>query len=211
MQQRGREAVYPKPNLSAPPLENRIYPYLLRGVKAAHPHHIWGIDLPSIRLAQGGMYLVAIRDGYSRYIGSGELDQTLAMPCVLSCVDNALTGAAPAIFNSDQGSHFPSPQSTKRLLVKDVARSRDGRGRARDNIFTERLWRTVKYEAVYLPEYQTPKEARRELTRYLTFYNEERPHQAVEYKTPAQVYFHSGQTLPKQGEESHLKKVLSVS
>ena len=116
------------------------------------------------------------------------------MPCVLSCVDSALAGAAPAIFNSDQGSHFTSPPYTQRLLVKDVAISMDGRGRALDNIFTERLWRTVKYEEVYLHEYQTPKEARRELTRYLSFYNERRPHQSLAYRTPAAVYFDAAET-----------------
>lgn len=201
MQEMGIEAVYPKPNLSAPNLENRIYPYLLRGVKAALPNHIWGIDITYIRLAQGWMYLVAILDWYSRYIVSWELDQTLEMPFVLSCVDNALAGAAPALFNSDQGSHFTSPQYTKRLLVKDVAISMDGRGRALDNIFTERLWRTVKYEEVYLHEYQTPKEARRELTRYLTFYNEKRPHQSLAYRTPAAVYFGAAEH-PSQKERN---------
>lgn len=211
MQEMGIEAVYPKPNLSAPNLENRIYPYLLRGVKAAYPNHIWGIDITYIRLAQGWMYLVAILDWYSRYIVSWELDQTLEMPFVLSCVDNALVGAAPTIFNSDQGSHFTSPQYTKRLLAKEVALSMDGRGRALDNIFTERLWRTVKYEEVYLHEYQTPKEARRELTRYLTFYNEKRPHQSLAYRTPAAVYFGAVETHIQKGKEPNLKKVLFVS
>lgn len=211
MQEMGIEAVYPKPNLSAPNLENRVYPYLLRGVKAAYPNHIWGIDITYIRLAQGWMYLVAILDWYSRSIVSWELDQTLEMPFVLSCVDRALAGAAPALFNSDQGSHFTSPQYTQRLVVKDVAISMDGRGRALDNIFTERLWRTVKYEEVSLHEYQTPKESRQNLSRYLRFYNEERPHQALGYRTPAQVYFHSGQTNIKEGEEPNLKKVLFVS
>ena len=201
LQERGIEAVSPKPNLSAPNLENRIYPYLLRGVKASFPNHIWGIDIPSIRLSGGWMYLVAILDGYSRYVVSGELDQTWEMPFVLSCVDSALTGAAPAIFNSDQGSHFTSPQYTQRLLVKEVAISMDGRGRALDNIFTERLWRTVKYEEVYLHEYQTPKEARRELTRYLSFYNERRPHQSLAYRTPAAIYFDAAET-PSQKERN---------
>jgi len=211
MQEMGIEAVYPKPNLSAPTLENRVYPYLLRGVKASFPNHIWGIDITYIRLAQGWMYLVAILDWYSRYIVSWELDQTLEMPFVLACVDSALAGAAPAIFNSDQGSHFTSPQYTQRLLVKEVAISMDGRGRALDNIFTERLWRTVKYEEVYLHEYQTPKEARRELTRYLTFYNEKRPHQSLAYRTPAAVYLDAAETPIQKGKEPNLKKVLSVS
>jgi putative transposase len=189
MQQMGLEAVYPKPNLSAPNLENRVYPYLLRGVRSAYPNHIWGIDITYIRLQKGWMYLVAILDWFSRYIVSWELDQTLEIGFVLACVERALAGGAPLIFNSDQGSHFTSPQYTQRLLAKNVAISMDGRGRALDNIFTERLWRTVKYEEVYLKDYATPKEARQELGRYLRFYNEQRLHQALEYQTPAHIYF----------------------
>lgn len=211
MQEMGLQAVYPKPNLSAPNQANRIYPYLLRGLRAARPNHIWGIDITYIRLQGGWMYLVAILDWHSRYVVSWELDQTLEMPFVLACVDNALAGAAPAIFNSDQGSHFTSPQYIERLLAKQVAVSMDGRGRALDNIFTERLWRTVKYEEVYLHDYQTPKEARQNLSRYVRFYNEKRPHQSLGYKTPASVYFGISQINPKEGEEPNLKKVLFVS
>ena len=189
MRQMGLEAIYPKPNLSAPNLQNRIYPYLLRGLKVARPNHIWGIDITYIRAGAGWMYLVAVLDWYSRYVVSWELDQTLEMPFVLSCVDSALARATPAIFNSDQGSHFTSPQYTERLLLKQVSISMGGKGRALDNIFTERLWRTVKYEEVYLKDYQTPKETRLSLSQYLKFYNEERPHQALDYRTPAQVYF----------------------
>jgi putative transposase len=211
MQEMGLEAVYPKPNLSAPHLENRIYPYLLRGVSSAHPNHIWGIDITYIRLSGGWMYLVAILDWHSRYIVSWELDQTLAIGFVLACVDRALSGVAPTIFNSDQGSHFTSPQYTARLEAAGVAISMDGRGRALDNIFTERLWRTVKYEEVYLHDYDSPKEARRGLTRYLRFYNEQRPHQSLGYRTPAEVYFGSAQTTLGKGAEPNLKIVLSVS
>jgi len=211
MRQMGLEAIYPKPNLSAPNLQNRIYPYLLRGITAARPNHIWGIDITYIRLSAGWMYLVAILDWHSRYIVSWELDQTLEMPFVLSCVDKALSGAAPCLFNSDQGSHFTSPQYTQRLLAKQVAISMDGRGRALDNIFTERLWRTVKYEEVYLHAYESPKEARQQLSRYLRFYNETRPHQALGYRTPAEVYFRSHQTNPKEGERSNLKNSPAVS
>ena len=211
MREMGIEAIYPKPNLSAPNLENRIYPYLLRGLKAARPNHIWGIDITYIRLQGGWMYLVAILDWHSRYVVSWELDQTLEMPFVLACVDNALAGAAPAIFNSDQGSHFTSPQYLERLLAKQVAVSMDGRGQALDNIFTERLWRTVKYEEVYLHDYQTPKEARQNLRRYVRFYNETRPHQSLGYKTPASVYFGSSQINHKEGEEPNLKNSSSVS
>ncbi len=188
MREMGLQAIYPKPNLSASNLENRIYPYLLRGLKASHPNHIWGIDLTYIRCKGSWMYLVAILDWHSRYIVSWELAQTLEMPFVLSCVDSALAGAAPAILNSDQGSHFTSPQYTERLLAKQVSISMDGKGRALDNIFTERLWRTIKYEEVYLHEYESPREARQKLNKYLGFYNEKRPHQSLDYKTPKSVY-----------------------
>jgi putative transposase len=211
MREMGLEAVYPKPDLSAPNLENRIYPYLLRGVKSAYPNHIWGIDITYIRLTGGWMYLVAILDWHSRYVVSWELDQTLEIGFVLACLERGLAGATPGIFNSDQGSHFTSPQYTARLEAAGAAISMDGRGRALDNIFTERLWRTVKYEEVYLHDYASPKEARRGLTRYLTFYNERRPHQALAYRTPAETYFGSAQTTPGKGAEPNLKNALSVS
>ena len=157
------------------------------------------------------MYLVAILDWYSRYIVSWELDQTLEIEFVLACLDRALAKATPTINNSDQGSHFTSPQFVDRLLAKEVAVSMDGRGRAMDNIFTERLWRTVKYEEVYLHEYQTPREARQSLTRFLTYYNERRPHQSLGYRTPSEVYFGTRQEDTPKGEEPNLKTGLSVS
>ena len=135
------------------------------------------------------MYLVAILDWYSRYVVSWELDQTLKLPFVLSAVQRALGQAVPLICNSDQGSHFTSPQYLALLQTADVQISMDGKGRALDNIFTERLWRTVKYEEVYLHDYLSPREARQALTRYITFYNHERLHQALDYQTPAEVYF----------------------
>jgi putative transposase len=142
-----------------------------------------------IRLSGGWMYLVAVLDWYSRYVVSWELDQTLEMPFVLAAVDRALEVATPEIWNSDQGSHFTSPQYIERLLAKDVRISMDGKGHALDNIFTERLWRSVKYEEVYLHEYDAPRVARQGLRRYLTFYNHERLHQTLGYKTPADVNF----------------------
>lgn len=184
----GIKALYPGPNLSKRNQNQAIYPYLLRDIKSSSPDHIWGIDITYIRLTRGWMYLVAILDWYSRYVISWELDQTLEMPFVLTAVERALAQATPQICNSDQGSHFTSPQYIERLLAKDVRISMDGKGRALDNIFTERLWRTVKYEEVYLHDYESPKAARKALTRYLTFYNQERPHQALGYKTPAEVY-----------------------
>ena len=136
------------------------------------------------------MYLVAILDWYSRYVVSWELDQTMQLAFVIEAVQRALSQARPQIWNSDQGSQFTSPQYTQLLLAHDVRISMDGKGRALDNIFTERLWRTVKYEEVYIHDYLSPREARQALTRYFTFYNQERLHQALDYQTPAEVYFH---------------------
>lgn len=211
MQEMGLEAIYPKPNLSQPAPAHRVYPYLLRGVRSAYPNHIWGIDITYIRLLSGWTYLVAVLDWYSRYVLSWEIDQTLEIGFVLACVERALASAAPTIFNSDQGSHFTSPQYTARLEAAGVAISMDGRGRAMDNIFTERLWRTVKYEEVYLHEYETPRQARQGLSRYFGFYNQRRPHQSLSYRTPAQVYFGRGQDSAEKGAEPNLKITLYVS
>jgi putative transposase len=188
MREMGLEAIYPKPNLSEPTPEHKIYPYLLRGVQSAYPNHIWGIDITYIRLQKGWMYLVAILDWYSRYIVSWELSETLEIAFVLDCVDRALSQGVPTIFNSDQGSHFTSPQCVQRVLKAGAAVSMDGRGRAMDNIFTERLWRTIKYEHVYLNEYAAPREARRGIGGYLHFYCHERPHQSLSYQRPVEVY-----------------------
>ena len=149
------------------------------------------IDITYIRLQHGFMYLVAILDWFSRYVVSWELDDSLELPFVLTALDRALAQAQPVICNSDQGSHFTSPHYLERLRAVEVQISMDGRGRALDNIFTERLWRSVKYEEVYLNDYLTPKEARQGLSRYFDFYNYQRPHQALDYLTPAQVYFKS--------------------
>jgi len=157
-------------------------------VTAQHPDHIWGIDITYIRLAHGWLYLVAVLDWYSRYVVSWALSQSLEINFVLFAVDNALKQSQPVIWNSDQGSHFTSPQYIARLEAKGVNISMDGRGRASDNIFTQRLWRTIKYEEVYLHEYTSPKEAHRQISQYIQFYNNERIHQALAYNTPAQVY-----------------------
>jgi putative transposase len=146
------------------------------------------------------MYLVAMLDWYSRYVISWERDQTLAMPFVVETVQRALAQAVPVIGNSDQGSHFTSPQYLELLKMANVQMSMDGKGRALDNIFTERLWRTVKYEEVYGHDSRSPREARQALTRYLTFYNQERLHQALDYRTPAEGYFQ--QASPKSRENT---------
>jgi putative transposase len=202
MREMGIAGICPGPNLSKRDLSHRVYPYLLRHVTASYPNHVWGIDVTYVRLKGGWMYLVAILDWFSRYVISWELDQTLEMPFVLSAVDRALAQATPTIWNSDQGSHFTSPHYLERLLAAQVQISMDGKQRAIDNIFTERLWRTVKYEHIYLRDYDSPKETRQGLTRYFGFYNHERPHQSLDYRTPAQVYFameeHYPQTSPHQ-------------
>ena len=157
-----------------------------------------------VGLQHGWMYLVAVLDWYSRYIISWQLDDTLEIPFVLAAVDQALSQTNPVIWNSDQGSHFTSPQYIDRLKQADVRISMDGKGRAIDNIFTERLWRTIKYEEVYLNEYANPRQARQGLGAYIHFYNHQRLHQALDYATPAEIYF--GYLLPttQQGVKNEL-------
>ena len=188
MQEMGLRALCPGPHLSQRNPEHRVFPYLLRGLTVTRPNQVWGIDITYIRLAHGWLYLVAVLDWYARYVVSWELDQTLEMPFVLAAVERALAQATPEIWNSDQGSHFTSPQYVDRLQAHDIRVSMDGKGRALDNIFTERLWRTVKYEEVYLQDYASPREARQGLTDYFERYNQRRVHQALGYRTPAQVY-----------------------
>lgn len=189
MREMGLAGITPGPNLSRRSEAHKIYPYLLRDVSITHPNQVWSIDITYIRLQRAWLYLVAILDWYSRYVISWQLDQTLEMGFVLDAVRQALAQARPEIWNSDQGSQFTSPQYTQLLLDAQVQISMDGRGRALDNIFVERLWRSVKYEEVYLHDYGTPREARQGLTQYFEFYDYERPHQALAYRTPAQVYF----------------------
>jgi len=148
MQEMGIAAISPRPNLSRRHPEHQVYPYLLRHITSQYPNHVWGVDITYVRLRTGWMYLVAILDWFSRYIVAWELDDTLELPFVLSAVDRALGRAQPVIWNSDQGSHFTSPHYTARLKAANVLISMDGKGRALDNIFVERLWRTVKYEEV---------------------------------------------------------------
>jgi putative transposase len=194
MREMGIAGICPGPNLSKRNLAHQIYPYLLRHRVVLRVNEVWGIDITYIRLQAGWMYLVAVLDWFSRYVISWALDQTLEEAFVLQAVDQALTVATPEIWNSDQGSHFTSSQYLNRLLAADVQISMDGKGRALDNIFTERLWRTIKYEEVYLNEYASPREARRGIGQYLTFYNQERPHQSLAYRTPAEIYYPTAQS-----------------
>jgi putative transposase len=188
MREMGIAGIAPGPHTSQPSPEHKVYPYLLRHLDICRPNQVWGIDITYIRLRAGWMYLVAVMDWYSRFTLSWALDQSLEMAFVLQAVDAALAIARPEIWNSDQGSHFTSPRYTQKLLDADIQISMDGQGRAIDNVFTERLWRSLKYEEVYLKDYASPREARQGINQYLTFYNCERPHQALNYRTPAEVY-----------------------
>lgn len=201
MREMGIWGLAPGPHLSRPQPEHPVFPYLLRGLEIVRPNQVWGIDLTYIRLTGGWLYLVAILDWYSRYVVAWELDQTLELAFVLAAMRRALGHAAPEICNSDQGSQFTSPQWVALLQEAGVRPSMDGKGRAADNVFVERLWRSVKYEEVYLHEYRSPREARQGLSRYFDFYNHERPHQALSYHTPAQVHFATGGAAPRGGRE----------
>ncbi len=194
MRQMGLEAIYRKPRLSDPAAGHRIYPYLLRRLAIVRPNQVWATDITYIRLRQGFVYLVAIMDWYSRYVLSWELSVTLDVSFCVAALEWALRKARPEIFNSDQGSQFTSDAFTRHLQRYGIQISMDGRGRVTDNIFIERLWRTVKYEEVYLKDYGRVPEALANLREYFCFYNDERPHQALDYQTPAAVYFGTAKT-----------------
>lgn len=196
MREMGIFAIVPGPNTSQSAPEHQTYPYWLRNVTAERSNPLWGIDITSIRLAQGWLFLTAVLDGYSRYGLSWTLSQTVEMDFVLTAVDNALFQAQPEIWNSDPGSPFTSPKYLERLPREEIQISMEGRGRARDHIFTQRLGRTIKYEEVYLHDYASPKEAYHQLANYIRFYNFERPHQALDYRTPAHVYRVRPQVVP---------------
>lgn len=189
MQAMGIQAVYPKPNLSKPAPEHTVYPYLLKNLEIKNRDHVWSTDITYIPMQRGFMYLTAVIDWYSRYVLSWELSDTLEIDFVLEVSKRALKQSKPLIMNSDQGSHYTSPKYTKIFLDAGVAISMDHKGRCFDNIFVERLWRSVKYELIYINEFRNPKELRIELMDYFNFYNNERYHQSLDYQTPAQVYF----------------------
>jgi len=185
----GLVAMAPGPNTSQAHPEHKIYPYLLRGVPITRPNQVWSIDITYIRLAHGFAYLVAVIDWYSRKVLSWRISNSMEASFCVDCLEQALrTHGAPEVFNSDQGSQFTSEVFTDVLKRERVTISMDGRGRAFDNIFVERLWRNVKHEDVYLNGYRTMGELTIGLTQYMSFYNTERPHQALGYKTPSAVY-----------------------
>lgn len=184
----GLEAIYRKPRLSVSAPGHRIYPYLLRELKVDRPNQVWSSDITYVRLRQGFIYLVAVMDWFSRYVLAWEVSVSMETSFCLAALEWALQSARPDIFNTDQGSQFTSDDFTRRLEHHGVAISMDGRGRVTDNIFIERLWRTVKYEEVYLKDYTDVPEAITNLKTYFAFYNQERPHQSLGYQTPEAVY-----------------------
>jgi putative transposase len=191
LRQMGLEAIYPKPNLSAPAPGHRIYPYRLRNVAITHPNQVWSSDITYIRLRAGFIYLVAVMDWFSRYVLSWEISTSLDAGFCCSALDRALRQGSPEIFNTDQGSQFTSEAFTGRLQAENILISMDGRGSWRDNVFLERFWRSVKYEEVYLRAYDSVDEARASLSRYIHFYNSHRPHSSLDGRTPDQAYFNS--------------------
>jgi putative transposase len=184
----GLEAIYPKRKLSAPGSGHRIYPYLLRGVEIVRADQVWSSDITYIPLLGGFMYLAAVIDWYSRYVICWRLSNTLDGSFCLEMLDEALRLGRPEVFNTDQGAQFTAEAFTSRLESAGVAVSMDGKGRCLDNVFVERLWRTVKYEDVYLRCYESVPELQQGLQVYFPFYNSQRPHQSLDYRTPAEVY-----------------------
>lgn len=184
----GIEAIYPKPRTTLRDSEHRVFPYLLRGLAVERPDQVWASDITYVPLAGGFMYLVAVLDWYSRHVVSWRLSNTLDGSFCLEALEEALAGARPEIFNTDQGVQFTARAFTGRLEQSGVLVSMDGRGRCLDNVFVERLWRTVKYEEVYLKSYQSVAEVKQGLDEFLWFYAHERPHSALGNRTPAAVY-----------------------
>jgi putative transposase len=188
MRQMGLMAIYPKPRLSRPGPGHRIYPYLLRNVAIVRPDQVWSSDITFVPMPRGWMYLTVVMDWFSRYVLSWRLSNTLDGLFCLEALDAALSERRPEVFNTDQGAQYTSEAFTSRLEAAGVAVSMDGRGRWLDNVFVERLWRTVKYELVYLHDYATPRALEQGLAGYFPFYNEGRIHEALDYNTPGTVY-----------------------
>jgi len=188
MRMMGLKAIYRRPRTSKPAAGHKIYPYLLSGLKITRPNQVWAADITYIPMARGFLYLVAIIDVYSRYVLSWRLSNTLDAGFCVEALEEALRKGKPEIFNTDQGSQFTSEAFTGLLEQHWVRISMDGKGSYNDNLFIERLWRTVKYEEVYLKAYQDGKEARVGIGNYFRFYNTERPHQALGYLTPVEVF-----------------------
>lgn len=189
MQTMGIYGLTPPKSLSKPNPAHKIYPYLLRNVKILKPDHVWSTDITYIRLKAGFVYLVAVIDWFSRYVLSWELSVSMESDFCCAALQWALRGGRPEIFNTDQGSQFTADMFVGLLLARGIRVSMDGRGRALDNVFVERLWRSVKYEDIFLKDYSCVADIREGLRKYFTFYNEERLHESLGYATPASVYF----------------------
>jgi putative transposase len=185
----GIEAIYPKPRTTIRNHRHRVFPYLLRNVEIVRKDQVWSTDITYIPLRHGFMYLVAVMDWHSRYVLSWRLSNSLEGYFCLDALEEALTVSTPEIFNTDQGSQFTSTRFTNTLTQHNVAISMDGRGRALDNVFIERLWRTVKYEDIYLKDYETAAALHAGLTEYFSFYVSERPHSSLGHQTPEEAYF----------------------
>lgn len=183
------EAIYPKKNLSKNNPNHEKFPYLLKGLEIQAPNHVWSTDITYIRLLNGFAYCVAIIDWFSRYVIAWKVSNTIDTTFCLEALEEALKMGKPEIFNTDQGSQFTSADFIDRLKREFIKISMDGRGRALDNIFVERLWRSLKYENIYLSDYQSVREARLGVGEYFKFYNNARPHQSLEYRTPSAVHF----------------------
>lgn len=204
MHKMGLEAIYPRPKTSQPHPQHRIYPYLLRDLVIDRPNQVWSTDITYVPMPEGFMYLVAVMDWFSRYVLSWRLSNTLEADFCIEALDEALTFGKPDIFNSDQGCQFTSPRFTSRLEAEGIRISMDGRGRALDNVFVERLWRSVKYEDLYLKSYATVPQLYVGLSDYFLFYNQERPHQGLHNLAPADLYL--GKEMPIDKKNAiHLK------
>ena len=184
----GLRAIYRRPRTSKPGLGHRVYPYLLRSMRITRPNQVWAADITYVPMARGFMYLVAIMDWHSRYVLAWRLSNTLDVDFCVKALEEALKKGKPEIFNTDQGSQFTSEAFTGLLKQRGIQISMDGKGSYRDNLFVERLWRSVKYEEVYLKAYADGRDARAGIGEYLSFYNTQRPHQALGYRTPGEVF-----------------------
>lgn len=188
MKKMGLAALYPKRNLSKRNQAHKIYPYLLRGLPIVYANHVWSADITYIRMRGGFMYLIAVIDWFSRYVLGWALSNTLATDFCLEALEMAFVYGQPDIFNTDQGCQFTSEEFTGMLIAREIKISMDGRGRALDNVFIERLWRSLKYERVYLNDYGTVAELKTGVREYFEFYNNVRPHQSLGYLSPVEVY-----------------------
>ena len=206
----GLEAIYRRPNTSKPAPGHRIYPYLLKGVEVNRVNQVWASDITYIPMARGFLYLVAIMDWHSRYMLAWKLSNTMDTDFCVAALEEALGKGRPEIFNTDQGAQFTSEAFTGLLQEQGIQVSMDGKGRYQDNIFVERLWRSVKYEEVYLKAYQTVAEARTGINVYLEFYNQQRPHQALDYRTPAEVYLSDQEAKEVMANEAGLTPAVMI-